>query len=344
VALLDGVAADPKLDACSPALLGAPRDDADGDWLIACMRRGAAKPHMYMLRTPHLDGEGLSVAKFCEAVEMLAQMDKGLVSAIDEVGTELSLRKSRKEPIPAEIAALARKLLASFTFDEAHHNVAWRVDELAKYAFEGPEAATAARQFAVKFAAALDNYRTRSEEFGDLACTLFRLQPLPALDAFLSKPNPKRHLGFRARFVARHGSIVQCAREEVLLQWIGVDPAARAPLVAQEIDIFTKTPNEIGSAIDDAANEMALSPLANRLLALAPDKTAVLQAFGRHFSPSHWSGSLAQTLAPHEELLEKLVADPDPVVAAWAQKSLEVMRQRIEQDQRMHARDEQTFE
>ena len=127
-------------------------------------------------------------------------------------------------------------------------------------------------------------------------------------------------------------------------QQIGVDPAARAPLVAQEIDIFTKIPNENASALDCAANEMALSPLAIRLLALAPDKTAVLQAFGRHFFPSHWSGSLAQTLAPHEELLEKLVVDPDPVVAAWAQKSLEVMRQRIEQDQRMHARDEQTFE
>jgi hypothetical protein len=344
LALLEGVVSATKLDACYPALLGAPHDDAEGDMLIASMQRGTARPHQYTLRTPGEDGHGLSVGKFCQAVEVLAHMEKGLLPAIEEVGTELSLRKSRKEPVPPEIAVLARNLLAMFNFEDARHNVAWRVNELAKCALDGPEAASAAAQFAVRFAAAMDNYRTHSEEFGDVACTLFRLQPQLALDAFLSKPNPRRHLGFRARFVARHGSIVQCAPEEVLMQWIAVEPAIRAPLVAQEIDIFSKPTKENASALDDASDEVVLSPLASRLLALAPDKSAVLQAFGRHFSPSHWSGSLAQTLAPHQGLLEKLMVEPDPVVATWAERSLDVMRQRIEQDQRMHAREEQSFE
>jgi len=344
VTILDNVVGDPKLDVYYPALLGAPRDDIDGDRLMASMKRGLAKPGQYTLRTPHMGAGGLSVPKFCEAIDVLAQMDKGLLPAIDEVGTELSLRKSRQAEVPPEVAVLARNLLARFTFQTGNHGVAWRVNELAKHAFAGPEAADAAAQFAARFATALDDYRSRGEDFGELACTLFKLQPLVALDAFLSKPNPKRHLGFRARFIARHGSIVQCAHEEVLLQWVGVDPQVRAPLIAQEIDIFRKKTRENMSALDDGPTEVELSPLAGRLLALAPEKSAVLLGFSRHFHPSHWSGSLAQTLTPYQALLEKLLGDADPVVTTWAQKALDVMRQRIEQDRQMHAREEQSFE
>jgi len=199
-------------------------------------------------------------------------------------------------------------------------------------------------QFAARFAAALDDYRSHGEDFGDLACTLFKLQPLVALDAFLSKPNPKRHLGFRARFIARHGPIVQCAPEEVLLQWVRADPGIRAPVVAGEIELFEKKTKENASALDDSASEVTLGPVAARLLELAPDKGAVLQGFNKHFHPSHWSGSLAQTLAPHLALVERLVGHADSVVAAWAQEALKVMRQRIEYDRSTDIIREQSFE
>lgn len=344
VPILDNLVSDPRLDAYYPALLGVPRDDGDGDRLIASMKRGVADPGRYILRTPHTNGHGLSVAKFCDAIDALAQMENGLLHAIDELATELSLRKARKAAVPPELAVLARNLLARLTFNAGNHNLAWRVNELAKHAFAGPDAADAAAQFAARFAAALEDYRSRGEDYGELACTLFKLQPLSALDAFLSKPNPKRHLGFRARFIARHGSIVQCASEEVLLQWVGVDPQVRAPVIAQEIDIFEKKAKEDTSALDDGRVEVALSPLASRLLALAPDKAAVLQGFSRHFYPSHWSGSLAQALAPFQILLKKLVGDADLVVATWAQRALDAMCRRIEQDRQMHAREEQSFE
>ena len=73
-------------------------------------------------------------------------------------------------------------------------------------------------EFASRFAAALNDYRTHGDDYADLACTLFKLQPFVALDEFLGKPNPKRNFGFRARFVANHGPVVQCAPEDILLQ------------------------------------------------------------------------------------------------------------------------------
>lgn len=344
VVILDSIVGDARLDVYYPALLGAPRDDEDGNRLIASMKRAAAGPQRYMLRTSHGDDGGLSVAKFCEVTQTLSKMENGLLAAIDELGTELYSWRARKAEVPPELVLLARSLLAGFGFESRNPNVAWRVNELAKLAFVGPQAADAAAQFAARFATALDDYRSHGDDFGDLACTLFKLQPLVALDAFLSKPYPKRHLGFRAGFIARHGPVVQCAPEEVLVQWVSADPETRAPVLAREIEILEKKTKENAPALDDNASEVTISPLAARLLELAPDKGAVLQGFNSHLHPSHWSGSLAQTLAPHLALVESLVGHADSVVAAWAQEACRVMRQRIEHDRSLDIGREQSFE
>lgn len=344
IVILDSMVGDAKLDVHYPILAGAPRDDADGDRLIASMKRAAGKPHQYMLRTSHGDDGGLSVAKFCEVMQVLSSVENGVIAAIDELGTELHRWRARKAEAPPELVLLARSLLASFSFKSRLHNIAWRVNELAKLAFVGPLAVDAATQFAARFSAAIDDFGSHGDDFGDLACTLFRLQPLVALDAFLSKPHPKRHLGFRARFIARHGPVVQCAPEALLLQWVSADPGTRAPVVAREVAILERKTEDKASELDGSASEVTLSPLAARLLELAPDKGAVLEGFSRHLHPNHWSGSLEQTLAPHLALIESLVGHADSVVAAWAQEALSVMRQRIKRDRSIDIVREQSFE
>lgn len=342
--ILNSVVEDAKLDLCYPVLLGAPQNDADGDRLIASMRRGITKPHLYTLRSSCGESAGLSVEKFCEAMEVLSEMENGLIAAIDELNTELHHWKLCSSTVPVKLAVLARTLLASFSFDAHTPSVAWRVNELAKLAFIGPEAVDAAARFAVRLATALGDYRNRAEDFGDVACTLFRLQPVVALDAFLSNPNPRRHLGFRARSIARNGPIVQCAPEEVLIHWVSADPEKRAPILAREIEILRKKAKENTSALDDSASEVTLSPLATSLLELVVDKAKVLEGFNGHLHPNLWSGSLAQTLAPYLALIENLVGHADYVVAAWARESLQMMRQRIESDHSTDSIREQSFE
>lgn len=348
-AILDGLVDVDIVDAHYPALLGTPRNDGDGDRLIASMRRTVAKPHEYQLRTQHDTHGGLSVAKFCEAMAVLSDMENGLVPAIDELGIELRLWTARKVAVPPELVQLAQSLLARFNFNAETHshsrNVAWRVNELAKVAFSGPDAIEAVAQFTVRFAVALEDYRNHGDEYGDLACTLFRLQPYVALDAFLGKPTRKRNLGFRPRFIARHGPVVQCAPDDVLLQWVSVEPATRAAVLASEIDIFERKKTKASaSSLDDGASAVELSPLAVHLLELAPDKASVLQSFNRHLHLGHWSGGLEQTLAPYLSLVESLESHADSVIAAWAHEAVRVMRRRIESDRTMDVIQEQSFE
>lgn len=341
--ILDGLVGTAKLDQHYPALLGMPQDDREGGMLIDSMRRAVAKPHQYHLRIRFGTTGGLSIAKFCEAVEMLSQMEDGLMAAIEQLSVELYLWKNRKLEIPAELIFLARRLLPHFNFDARSQRVAWRINELVKLAFMGSDSADAAAQFTARFVEALEDYLNHSDDYGDVACTLFKLQPLVALNAFLGKNNPKAHLRFRARFISRHGAVVQCAPEDVLLQWVKEAPEVRAALVASEITIFQKK-KESTSLLDDSTSAMTLSPLAVQLLELSSDKVAVLNGFNKHLHPSHWIGSLGQTLAPYMELVENLSKHEDTVIADWAHKALSAMHQRIDNDRGRDVIDEQSFE
>ena len=331
--LVDSIVGDRVLDALFPSLLGVTLDDADGDRLLEAMRRGVVKPHRVSARLAREELPGLSMAKFCEVVDALSLLEHGLPAAMDELGNELHNCKSRKVPVPAELVQLSRTLLGRFQFDERGHNVAWRVNEMATMALAGPEAAEVAAAFASRFAAAMSDYRTHSDDYGELASTLFRLQPTVALDAFFAKPQEKRHFAFRYRFIMRHGHIVEAAPEDVIMDWVRLAPAERAHSIAAEVDI-----------IDKDSGGTQLSSLAMKLLDLLPDKAPVLTAFTRNFHPSYWSGSLGQTLAPYVLLLERLSAHPEQWLAAWAQSNLASMRERIEQERLLEMRHEQSFE
>jgi hypothetical protein len=263
-------------------------------------------------------------------------MENGLIPAIHELVTELNRRKARQASVPLELTFLACGLLSRLTFDAQPLNTVRRVTELAKLAFSGPEAVAATANFATKFAAAIADYRTHGNDYAELACTLFKLQPLAAPDAFLSKPNTKRNLGFRPRIFGYHGPIVECAPEDVILKWVSLAPETRASLVAREISILAN------KSVGEAASE--LSSLAIRLLELSPDKMAVLDGFRERFNPSGWSDNIAQTCAPYLALLEGLTAHTDSVVASWAQSALQAMQTRFEHHGTLDVLREQAFE
>ena len=193
-----------------------------------------------------------------------------------------------------------------------------------------------------RFATAIEGYRTQGDDYGKLACTIFRLQPKIALDSFLAKPPTARHLGLRARFVSRHGPVVQCAPDDVILDWVLSSPQERAPIVAAEVSLFAATGAK--SSIADESADATLNPLVARLLEIAPDKAKVLQALQRSLYPSHWGGALGEALAPFLGILDKLSHSPDPVVTAWAHENLAHMRRQIADDVARQRADEQSFE
>lgn len=332
--ILDTLNGHSTLDKYYPVILGIPQDDDDGDRLIAAMRRGTANPYRFILCTRHGRTHGLSVEKFCEAVQILSDVEGGLLAAIGEIDTELRQWKSRKESPPDAMIKIGRELVRRFDFVTGDRQIAWRLNQLVEIAFSGPEAADAVVELARRFAQAMFDSRTHGDGYGRLACTLFKLHPTIALDAFLGGPIVKRRFGLSSNFIAHHGPVIECAPEGAILNWIRDEPEVRAPLVAAEIRL----------ASISQSGEVSVNSLVTQLLEIASDKPPVLNALLRDLHPSYWSGSLEQTLQASIFALKILAVHEDMQVSSWAQETLRNIDRRIEQDRQRESLSEQAYE
>jgi hypothetical protein len=332
--LLDTLVSDVVLGPLFPYLLGWPQDDRDGDRLVLAIERGLAPARFFNVGTAKPGVAGLSTEKYCAIARRIAAMNNGLPAAIDSLATEFHHFKSSQTAVPDALLKLGRDLLTQFAFDVSADNLAYRLKVLVGACFAGVAGAPYAKEFSARFATALDDYRTRADSFGKLACTLFRLQPTVSLDAFLLGTERRKRFTFRSRFDFGECPMVECAPLEAIQAWVKVDPAKRVPLVASEIGILDR----------ESVEEPRWSGLAEYLLNMAEDKGPVLRAFARHFDPSGWSGSLGQALHPYVRLAERLASEGSGEIAAWAQRELVGMNERIAAEQSMERRNEQRFE
>jgi hypothetical protein len=332
--LIDTLVSDVVLGPLFPYLLGWPQDDRDGDRLELAIEQGLAPSRFFNLGIERPGELGLSTEKYCAVTRRIAAMKNGLPVAIDSLATELHHFKSRPAELPNALLKLGRDLLTQFAFDVCDDNLAYRLKVLAGACFAGVTGAPYAKEFSARFATALDDYRTRAESLGNLACTLFKLQPTVSLDTFLLGTKRRKQFTFRSTFDFGECPMVECAPLEAIQQWVKVDSAMRLPLVAAEIGILDR----------ESVEEPRWSGLAEYLLNTADDKGPVLRAFANNFDPSGWSGSLGQALRPYVKLVERLVSQGSGEIAAWAQRELVRMNERIAAEERMERRSEQRFE
>ena len=333
--LLESLVTDPVLGPIFPLIQGWPWDDAGGDRLLRSMRHRPPSPLQFNVVLAGHDGDGLSLSKYCEVLTEVADLLNGLSAAIDALTMAFHQIRTRKEQVPDALVMLGRDLLGKYDFNSPSHNLAYRLKEVAKVAFRGETAEPNVREFAVRFAAALDDYRTHTDSLADLAGVLFRLHPSIALDAFITKPGRRRLFPMASKFDGAEGTVVNCAADEAIVRWVAQAPEERLPLIGAEIEILDRS----------KPDDVSLSQLASTMLEMAPNKAPLLGSFARHFHPNGWSGSLEQTLRPYLKLATSLAAHPDPEVAAWAAAQLQLMNRRIESDARLDRREaEERFE
>ena len=116
--------------------------------------------------------------------------------------------------------------------------------------------------------------------------------------------------------------------------------------MASEIDILEKV-KQIDpslSVLEDDKSVFKFSELASQLLVLAPDKKPVLAAFNQNFHPSHYSGSLSETLGRFLPVLQQLSTGQDKEVATWALENIQLIRRRSGEDRATESLQEERFE
>ena len=115
----------------------------------------------------------------------------------------------------------------------------------------------------------------------------------------------------------------------MLISWAQTSPSKYFPKLAAIIKPFMKA-NE--------SDSLEWTSLSMQLLELAPDRVSVLRAFGRHFYPRSWSGSLAEIFERCRQLLQVLVSYPDPIVVEWAKARDESLVREIEHERSQERR------
>lgn len=279
-------------------------------------------------------GRGMSAALYRSILLRLAQVPGGYQIAVDELGMEFHAHSGEKSTPSPELISLGRELLCMCDFEFNDDNFAHHLNEIAVVCMQGQDAAVAAASLCQCFAEALREYKSGADSCGELAETLFRHQPVAALDAFLGGPPTALGYPLLARLSLSRKKVVHSADVETLVAWVSVNPSARAPLLAAEIEIYCA----------DGDGLFTWSPIAASLLAVAPNKQAVLDAFRIHLYPMVWSGSLAQFLRPYFELTEQLAKGDDPTVATWAKTQLASMAERTSGESRADRRTDESFE
>ena len=332
--ILDSLVCDPLLAEQFPRLQGHAADDAAAVRLLSSIHRGIAPARSFYAASIRRRGHGMSTAMYGDVIRALAGMPGGLEVAIESIGMEIYVHRSEKTEVPNDIVLLGRDTLASFDFAASGGNIAYHLKELAEVCLRGPDAKEATSEFCRRFAQSLRDYKSHADLFAKLACTLFKLQPDAALDAFVGQEQTPLGYSLLSRFALSRASVVNCADEPALLAWVERDPGGRASLVAAEVNIVGK--GESGN--------LAWSPIASKLLAIAPDRAAVLGGFEGRFRPRAWTGSLTEVLRPYIEMTQRLSADCDPTIAEWASTQLKSMQLRTAAELRTERRSDESFE
>lgn len=332
--ILDSLVVDPLLAEHFPFLQGYANDDIAARRLLKSIEYSVAPARSFYHAAMRRRDHEMSTEMYVKVVQQLAKMPKGLEVAIDSVRMEIHIHRSEVAKIPNEIIALGRELLISFDFAERDNNVAYHLDELAKVCLLGSDGAVAADAFCRHFAESLRVIKSHAGDFRKLACTMFKLQPNAALNAFVGEELTPLGYPLLSRFGLSKSSVVNCAESSALLDWVKQDVGVRAPLLAAEVDIFVKT---------DKGN-FTWSPVAVGLLSMSTDRAAVLGGFEGRFRPRAWSGGLQEALQPYIEMTEKLCLDNDPIVADWALSHLTSMRSRIAARINVERRQDESFE
>lgn len=333
-ALLDAAIHAPLLAAHFPCLQASHPGSAAGARLLAALEHGAAPAGSYRWFSFRRLGHTTPISLYRDVLLKIVRLPDGFSQAVDMLAMELHFGRSQGAPPEVGLVLLGQELLGAFNFEINTRGIEYHVNQIAASCLQGPEALPIARALCQRFAHALHDYEKGADMFGKLACTLFKYQPEAALDAFLGQPTTALGYPLLTRFSLSRKSVVNCANWSALVAWGGGDPETRVPLLAAEIELLGK----------EGDGNLTWSAGAATLLAMAPDKAKVLDAYARRFRPRSWSGSLVDVLRPYHDMAMRLTRHIDPLVSKWAKSQAAAMATRMVQEQETERQTDESFE
>jgi hypothetical protein len=236
---------------------------------------------------------GAAIAGFVRA---LAQKPGGRAIAIEILHYQFfGDEQSRRSHAP-ELLIAGRELIS----DGLNHHEPVDDDALGhviRSSLAGDDAETQSQEICRRLAEAFKSGDLRAYESSDLLMGLFKVQPLVALDAFLTggEARAQEIFGFFDMTGANHPHPLDPVGIPTLIGWADRDSMARYPAIARVIRLFTAV-----------RENTTWNPAIAELIRGAPNPLEVAAALIQRLRPHSWSGSYASVLEWNASLLDTL--------------------------------------
>jgi hypothetical protein len=218
-------------------------------------------------------------------------------------------KEKRRQPEP-EIIAVGRIILRRLEFGTGFPRDDYELGLIIEKCASGLDGVPVARDLCRRFKKAADQRPSEIFHHHALFESLCKVQGATVLDTFFAGDESEWQKSARLiGWLSARRNPLDAIPANTLLAWCAGEPEVRFPRMASVIS-FLRGPEE------NAASEW--SDVARRMLKGAPDKVAVARQFAARFPPSSWSGSRAAIMENRSALLDELVGNEDPDLAAFA--------------------------
>jgi hypothetical protein len=298
-------------------------DNAGVERLMRSLRVGKSWIRMYrnlaMGGVSHrIDGQD-----FNRLLLQIAEQPGGWDVAVEIFWMRLSFEEGRKQSSISQIVQLGCELMRRLTFtDRRSQGLDYRLEMIARQCLVGAQGATTVREICNNLGGAIKRSETYVFYQSDLLRDLFNTQPLAALETLCGDNEEDLKIGIgileEAGELQRHA--FDGVGEADLLSWCDQQPDGRYPAAAAGVTAFRPS-SETGRP--------QWTSTARKLLDKAPDRSEVLRAFIKQFSPGTGNGSRAALVESNLSLLDELAAYPDPALVEFVNEEKERLSEAV---------------
>lgn len=252
--------------------------------------------------------DAIPPARLAAILLALAKLPGGVPVTVEILSMRLSSDKREKKTHPECLLHCARSLLHLAEFGDIDSMFDYCLSELVNACLIQPEAAADVTALCIKFFPPGPGYSLNWLAFDQLLTALFLTRPFECLDALFGEGVGTRteHIMMMRPF--RKG-VFNVLPQATILEWAQRDAKCRFPVVALGL-------RPLKAEAEASPPEWSDTALA--VLAAAPDRLAVLEAFASQFVPNSWSGSRAAVIENHRALLTRFIQGSDERESVWA--------------------------
>jgi len=267
----------------------------------------------------------------------IAEIENGLDVAIEILYMRLHAEKDLpRNSLDASLIAVGQELLRKVPISRMDPRDDHEIGDIVRCCIIGEGGDTLIREICAKLRQSISEFKTTVFSHRDMIRAMLEENPRATMDALFANLSPDDHdeISFEFSELREFGrSMFDQVPEELLHQWCVVDAKRRFPLIARGISVVA----------DNGSSGLSWTSKAEWLISAAPDKTTVLRQFVSHFFPMSWSGSRADIIERHIQLLDRLPCEVDEQVGEFAKNERARLVEYVRKERKVEAAEERTM-